>query len=161
MAISAWSGLKSPYPQMIAPGSALFESTARRGSASPPGSMHTCPTISGILFKTQAVDVLQADGTRCGGVSNFLGAADVCEMFHYPLSAHTSPSLHATLCCALTPAMNVEYFYDHYRIEQMIFDGAIVARNGMLTPDQTRPGLGLQLKEADAAQYRISRKSIQ
>jgi hypothetical protein len=57
--------------------------------------------------------------------------------------------------------MNVEYFYDHYRIEQMIFDGAIVARNGMLTPDQTRAGLGLQLKEADAAQYRISRKNLQ
>lgn len=112
------------------------------------------------LIQAEAVDVLQADGTRCGGVSNFLGAADACEMFHLPLSAHTSPSLHATLCCALTPAMNVEYFYDHYRIESMIFDGAIVARKGVLTPDQGRPGLGLQLKEPDAAKFRISSKGI-
>jgi L-alanine-DL-glutamate epimerase-like enolase superfamily enzyme len=107
------------------------------------------------LIQAHSVDVLQADGTRCGGVSNFLMASDVCEMFHLPLSAHTAPSLHATLCCALSPAMNVEYFFDHYRIEQMIFEGAIPARNGMLTPDLTRPGLGLELKQADAAKFRV------
>jgi len=113
-----------------------------------------------LLIQAEAVDVLQADGTRCGGISNFLEAAGACEMFHLPLSAHTSPSLHATLCCALTPAMNVEYFYDHYRIESMIFDGAVLARKGMLAPDQTRPGLGLQLKELDAAKFRVSRKTV-
>lgn len=113
-----------------------------------------------LLIESQSVDVLQADATRCGGVTNFQAAAAACEMFHLPLSAHTSPSLHATLCCALTPAMNVEYFYDHYRIESMIFDGAVTAHNGALTPDQSCLGLGLQLKESDAAKFRISRQSI-
>ena len=52
------------------------------------------------LVDAEAVDVLQADATRCGGVSNFMKAAGICEAYHLPLSAHTSPSLHTTLCCA-------------------------------------------------------------
>lgn len=108
-----------------------------------------------LLIEAQAVDVLQADVTRCGGVTNFVKIGDVCETYHLPLSAHTSPSVHATLCCALVKAMNVEYFHDHARIERMLFDGAIQPVNGNLTPDSSRPGLGLELKTADAQQYRI------
>lgn len=108
-----------------------------------------------LLIEAQAVDVLQADVTRCGGVTNFLKIGNVCETYHLPLSAHTSPSIHATLCCALVPAMNVEYFHDHSRIEQMIFDGAIRPVNGNLKPDTSRPGLGLELKRADAKPHLV------
>jgi L-alanine-DL-glutamate epimerase-like enolase superfamily enzyme len=108
-----------------------------------------------LLLDAQAVDVLQADVTRCGGVTNFLKIGNICETWHYPLSAHTSPSLHATLCCALVPAMNVEYFHDHARIEQMIFDGAIQPVVGNLKPDLSRHGLGLDLKRADAEKFQI------
>lgn len=113
-----------------------------------------------LLIEAQAVDVLQADVTRCGGVTNFLKIADVCEMYHLPLSAHTSPSVHATLCCALAPAMNVEYFHDHSRIERMIFDGAIQPINGNLKPDSSRPGLGLDLKRADAQPYQVFKAEV-
>jgi L-alanine-DL-glutamate epimerase-like enolase superfamily enzyme len=108
-----------------------------------------------LLLEAQAVDVLQADVTRCGGVTNFLKIGNVCETYHFPLSAHTSPSVHATLCCALVPAMNVEYFHDHSRIEEMIFDGAIRPVNGNLKPDVSRPGLGLELKRAEAEKFQI------
>lgn len=108
-----------------------------------------------LLLEAQAVDVLQADVTRCGGVTNFLKIADACETYHFPLSAHTSPSVHATLCCALVPAINVEYFHDHARIEQMIFDGALKPVNGRLRPDLARPGLGLAFKRADAEPFQI------
>lgn len=108
-----------------------------------------------LLLEAQAVDVLQADVTRCGGVTNFLKIGHVCETYHFPLSAHTSPSVHATLGCALTPAINVEYFHDHARIEQMLFDGAIRPVNGNLKPDLSRPGLGLQLKKQEAEKFEI------
>jgi L-alanine-DL-glutamate epimerase-like enolase superfamily enzyme len=61
--------------------------------------------------------------------------------------------LHAHLCCAATPALNVEYFHDHARIEQLLFDGALVPTEGELAPDPSRPGLGLALKREDAARY--------
>jgi L-alanine-DL-glutamate epimerase-like enolase superfamily enzyme len=108
-----------------------------------------------LLLEARAVDVLQADVTRCGGVTNFLKIGNVCETYHFPLSAHTSPSVHATLCCALVKAMNVEYFHDHARIEQMIFDGAIQPVHGDLKPDLSRRGLGLTLKRSDAEKYQI------
>ncbi len=108
-----------------------------------------------LLIEAQAVDVLQADVTRCGGITNFLKIGHACEIHHLPLSAHTSPSVHATLCCALVSAMNVEYFHDHSRIEEMIFDGALKPVNGNLKPDMSRPGLGLELKRADAEKFQV------
>jgi len=113
-----------------------------------------------LMIEAQAVDVLQADVTRCGGVTNFLKIGHVCETYHFPLSAHTSPSVHATLCCALVSAINVEYFHDHARIEQMLFDGAIRPEKGMLKPDSSRPGLGLELKRKDSERYQTFSKSL-
>ncbi len=106
-----------------------------------------------LLIEAEAVDVLQADVTRCGGITNFLKIGHACEIYHLPLSAHTSPSVHATLGCALVSAINVEYFHDHARIEEMIFDGAIRPAGGNLKPDLSRPGLGLELKRADAEKF--------
>jgi L-alanine-DL-glutamate epimerase-like enolase superfamily enzyme len=108
-----------------------------------------------LLIEADAVDVLQADVTRCGGITNFMKISDACEMHHLPLSAHTSPSVHGTLCCALLPAMNVEYFFDHARIESIIFEGAIQPVKGKLRPDLSRYGLGLELKKGEADRYRI------
>lgn len=107
------------------------------------------------MLSAGAVDVLQADATRCGGYSGFIKAAAACESFGLPLSAHTAPSLHAHVCCALSPVRNVEYFYDHERIEEMFFDGALKPAEGLLRPDLSRPGNGLEFKRQDLLSYRI------
>ncbi|WP_448207095.1 enolase C-terminal domain-like protein [Azospirillum sp. sgz302134] len=106
------------------------------------------------MLEAGAVDVLQADATRCGGVTGFLVAAALAEAFAVPLSAHTAPTLHAQVGCACRPLKNIEYFHDHARIETMLFDGAITPVNGRLAPDRTRPGLGITLKRADAERFR-------
>ena len=49
----------------------------------------------------------------------------------------------------------MEWFHDHVRIERMLFDGAPELRQGHLVPDRSRPGIGLELKRADAERYRI------
>jgi L-alanine-DL-glutamate epimerase-like enolase superfamily enzyme len=107
------------------------------------------------LLEAGAVDVLQADATRCGGITGFMRAGTLCEAFLTPFSAHTGPSVHQHPCCALGRACNVEYFYDHYRIEQMFFDGAAKAVEGELRPDLSRPGLGLDFKRADAQRFAV------
>jgi L-alanine-DL-glutamate epimerase-like enolase superfamily enzyme len=107
------------------------------------------------MLEAQAVDILQADATRCGGITGFLAVAALCEAFTVPLSSHCAPSLHLPLCCAAQQAVHLEYFHDHVRIEQMLFDGAMVADDGRLAPDLTRPGLGIEFKEQDAQCYRI------
>jgi len=47
-----------------------------------------------------AVDVLQADATRCAGISGFLRVAALAEAHGLALSAHTAPALHLHPCCA-------------------------------------------------------------
>lgn len=108
-----------------------------------------------LMIEAQAVDVLQSDVTRCGGISNFVKIGNLCETFHFPLSGHTAPSLHAILCCALVPACNLEYFHDHVRVENMIFDGVPQPVRGKLKPDLSRPGLGLEFKRIDSERFRV------
>jgi L-alanine-DL-glutamate epimerase-like enolase superfamily enzyme len=107
------------------------------------------------MMEAQAVDVLQADASRCGGITGFLKAAVLCEAHPLPLSAHCAPSLHLHSCCAAEPVRHLEYFYDHVRIEQMLFEGAVKPVNGLLQPDRSRPGLGLEFKRADAQRYAV------
>lgn len=108
-----------------------------------------------LLLESHAVDVLQADITRCGGITNFLKIGHACEISHTPYSAHTCPSVHAAVCCSLLSAMNIEYFHDHARIEHMIFDGAATPIGGKLGPNLSRPGLGLELKRSEVDKFRI------
>ena len=105
------------------------------------------------MLSAGAVDVLQADATRCGGITGFLQVAALCEAHHVPLSAHTAPSVHTHLGCAVTPLRHLEYFHDHVRIENMFFDGARSPVNGALSPDLSRPGMGFELKHADVERF--------
>jgi L-alanine-DL-glutamate epimerase-like enolase superfamily enzyme len=107
------------------------------------------------LLGAGAVDVLQADATRCAGISGFLLAGALCQPSSVLLSAHTAPALHVHPCCALAPVCHLEYFFDHARIEPMLFDGVLMPENGLLRPDLTRPGLGLEVKRSDAEPYRL------
>jgi len=105
------------------------------------------------MLDAGAVDVLQADATRCAGISGFLQSAALVDAYHIPLSSHTAPSIHSHLCCAVPVACHAEYFHDHVRIERMLFDGISEPVNGMLYPDLSRPGLGLHFKHSDAEKY--------
>jgi L-alanine-DL-glutamate epimerase-like enolase superfamily enzyme len=75
------------------------------------------------MLEAGAVDVLQADASRCLGITGFLAASRLCEVFHVPLSAHTAPSLHAHVACCSVPLVHLEYFHDHARLETRLFDG--------------------------------------
>ena len=108
------------------------------------------------MLEAGAVDAIQGDATRCAGVTGFMGAAALADAFGIPLSSHCAPALHVALCCAARRAVHLEYFHDHVRIERMVFDGAPQPRDGRLYPDRSRPGLGLELREKDAARFRVS-----
>jgi L-alanine-DL-glutamate epimerase-like enolase superfamily enzyme len=105
------------------------------------------------MLAAGAVDVQQADVTRCGGVTGLLQVAALCEAFNLPLSGHTAPALHTHVACAIPHLRNLEYFHDHVRIERMFFDGFPQLVHGELRPDLSRPGTGLVLKCADAERY--------
>jgi len=106
------------------------------------------------LLAAGAVDCLQLDVTRCGGVSEFLRGAALAAAQGMQVSAHCAPNLHAHVGAAAPNLRHVEYFHDHQRIERLLFDGTLDPQGGALSPDPGRPGLGLELRTADAEQYR-------
>ena len=107
------------------------------------------------MLEAGAVDVLQPDATRCAGYSEFLRVAALCEANNIHLSSHTAPTLHVPICCAVAPARHVEYFFDHARIEEMLFDGFHAPVDGVMRPDLSRPGLGVEFKSADARRFLV------
>ncbi|HWO94313.1 MAG TPA: enolase C-terminal domain-like protein [Dehalococcoidia bacterium] len=107
------------------------------------------------MLESDAVDILQADATRCLGISGFLQGGQLAHSFAKPFSAHTAPSIHAHAACAVPSLEHVEYFHDHVRIEGMLFDGVLEPRGGLLYPDPKRPGLGLEFKRAEAERWRV------
>ena len=102
------------------------------------------------MLQASAVDVLQADATRCGGYTGFLKAAALADAYGIPLSAHTAPALHLPVCCAAPRLRHMEWFHDHARIERTVFDGSPELQAGALVPQLDRAGHGLEFKLKDA-----------
>jgi L-alanine-DL-glutamate epimerase-like enolase superfamily enzyme len=96
---------------------------------------------------------MQADASRCGGITGFLQAADLCAAHHVPLSTHCAPSLHLHVAATVPGLRHQEWFHDHVRIERLLFDGAPCPKHGLIAPDLSRPGCGLEFKRSDAQPY--------
>ncbi|MGI5405042.1 enolase C-terminal domain-like protein [Streptomyces sp. CA-135486] len=108
------------------------------------------------MLAAAAVDCLQADATRCGGITVWLRAAALAEASCLEISSHCAPHVHAHPAAAVPNLRHVEWFHDHVRVESLLFDGALDPTGGRLRPpaDQ-RPGHGLTLS-AGAEQYRTA-----
>jgi L-alanine-DL-glutamate epimerase-like enolase superfamily enzyme len=107
------------------------------------------------MLSAKAVDVLQGDATRCGGITGFLKAGVLAEAYQLPFSSHCAPSLHLHAALSLPSFFIAEYFHDHVRIEEMLFDGVSPPQNSVLNPDLSRPGLGIEFKYRDAEKFKI------
>ena len=100
-----------------------------------------------------AVDVLQADVSRCAGISEWLRVAGVAAAHGLEISGHCAPSLHTAPASSVPNLRHVEYFHDHARVDRMLFDGALIPYDGVLVAPRDRPGMGLALREADAVPF--------
>ncbi|RSS72765.1 enolase C-terminal domain-like protein [Streptomyces sp. WAC06614] len=102
----------------------------------------------------RVVDCLQADATRCGGLTDWLRVAALAQAHGLDLSAHGAPHVHAHAAAASANLRHVEWYHDHVRIEHLLFDGALEATGGELRPgaDGT-PGLGLTPRKDVLARY--------
>jgi L-alanine-DL-glutamate epimerase-like enolase superfamily enzyme len=106
------------------------------------------------LLAAGAVDCLQADVTRCGGITGLLQVAPLAAGFGLDVSAHCAPQISAHAFCAVERLRHLEWFDDHVRVERLLFDGVLEPVGGSLRPDASRLGHGLELKRQDAERYR-------
>ena len=108
------------------------------------------------MLRAGAVDCLQADVTRCGGITEFLRVGALAAANGVQLSAHCAPAASAAPCAAVHMFRHLEHFADHERIESLAFDGVLDPKDGVLRPDRSRPGTGLELKRTDIERFRRS-----
>jgi L-alanine-DL-glutamate epimerase-like enolase superfamily enzyme len=106
------------------------------------------------MLEAGAVDCLQVDASRCGGITEWLRVASLAHAFGLQISGHCAPNLHASLAAATPNLRHLEWFHDHERIESLFFDGALPVRDGVMVPE-ARPGNGFALRVADAERYRV------
>lgn len=102
-----------------------------------------------------AVDCLQVDASRCGGITEWLRAAAVAASRGLEVSGHCGPHLHVHVAAATPNLRHLEWFHDHVRIETLFFDGALDPAGGVLRPSDA-PGNGLTLRETDATEFRVA-----
>ena len=107
------------------------------------------------MLEAGAVDVLQADVTRCAGITELLRVDALCRARGLPLSLHCGPGIHLHPALALSQLVHLEYFHDHVRIEHLLFEGVVEPQAGALFPALDRAGNGLELKRADGEPYAV------
>ena len=106
------------------------------------------------MLAAGAVDILQADATRCS-LTGFLQADALCAGFALPLSSHCAPAVHVHAAAAASKLVHLEMFRDHVRIEDMLFEGAPRVRDGAIAFDTRRPGLGLVPRRSEIERHAV------
>ena len=132
---------RSPFPPTISTACAAARPHPA-GIESPPAN--TPGTPFDLDGSRGCVDVLQADVTRCGGITSLPARRRLCRAHNLPLSAHCAPQVSAHLCCAMERAVHLEYFHDHERIERCSSRAPPPDRRPA-RPDPGRAGLGIEL----------------
>jgi L-alanine-DL-glutamate epimerase-like enolase superfamily enzyme len=110
------------------------------------------------MCAAEAVDCLQVDASRCGGISEWMRAAAVAAAHHLQVSGHCAPHLHAHVAAATPNFRHLEWFHDHVRIEHMLFDGTLDPTGGVIRPDPRAPGHGLTVRDGIVERYRAHSK---
>jgi L-alanine-DL-glutamate epimerase-like enolase superfamily enzyme len=105
------------------------------------------------MLTAGSVDCLQADVTRCGGITGLLRVGALAEARQTELSGHCAPQISAHAFCAVPKLRHLEWFHDHVRVESLLFDGALEPEGGALRPDRSKPGHGLELKQKEVEQW--------
>ena len=108
-----------------------------------------------VLLDAGAVDCLQIDVTRCGGITAWREIAGLAADAGLDVSAHCAPQLAARVGVATDRLRHVEWFLDHMRVDALLFEGALPVADGLLTPTEA-PGHGMSISER-AGRYLIGR----
>ncbi|MFG2652625.1 enolase C-terminal domain-like protein [Streptomyces sp. NPDC048436] len=108
------------------------------------------------MVGADAVDCLQADATRCGGITVWLRVAALAEAAGLQISGHCAPHVHAHAAAAVPNLRHLEWFHDHVRIEELFFGGVLDPAGGTIRPGESgAAGHGLDFRDGAAERHRV------
>jgi L-alanine-DL-glutamate epimerase-like enolase superfamily enzyme len=101
-------------------------------------------------FRAGALNIVQADVIRCGGITEWLKIAHMAQAANLPMAPHFVAELHVHLLCAVPNALILEYlpWFDALVEEPLRHQG------GVFAPPE-RPGHGIRFALGKLAPYRV------
>jgi len=118
---------------------------APAGMAIAAGEYCWSPLDARRMLEAGAVDVLQLDVTRCGGITGALMIDALAWAHGVPTSLHCAPAASVHAGAAMLTVRHLEHFHDHVRVEDEVFTTVARPDGGALRPPD-RPGLGLEVR---------------
>jgi L-alanine-DL-glutamate epimerase-like enolase superfamily enzyme len=97
------------------------------------------------MLEAGAVDVLQLDVTRCGGLTGALMIDALAWAHRVPTSLHCAPAASVHAAVAMHTVVHLEHFHDHVLVEDAVFAAPPQPEGGLLAPAD-RAGLGLEIR---------------
>ena len=98
------------------------------------------------LMEQGAVEIVQADIGKCGGVTEFIKIAAMADAYGLPVCPHGSAYISVPVVAAVPNGLFSEYIQGIHDPMGQVFIDPIKARNGKVIPSN-KPGFGLELNE--------------
>ena len=107
------------------------------------------------LIEQRAIDIMQFDGTKNGGITEWRKIAGMCSMYHVDVAPHHDPQIHGHLVAAVPNGLTVESFHNPARdpLWPDLYSESACLEGGMLSLSE-RPGLGISFNEDFVRRYR-------
>ncbi len=97
------------------------------------------------LLSAAAVDIVQPDVFRVGGVTAWLRIAELAETFNRPVAPHLAPLVHLHLACTIPNLKSLEYRDIDMEADRGWYHDVPQLNGGTWSPFPDRLGLGLEL----------------
>ncbi len=137
------------FEEPVPPQDVAALAAVRAGSAIPIAAGEHEYETAGLrrMAEVGAVDVLQPDVLRIGGVSGWLQAASVAAEYDLPLMSHAAQLSSLQLGCATPGFAALEYLRIQEEMDRLWYKEIPRPQGGRLAPFDGRPGLGLDIRE--------------
>jgi D-arabinonate dehydratase len=113
------------------------------------------------LIERKAVDIVQADDSKVGGITEWIKVATYAEAWNLPMAPHARPDIHAHLTAAVPNGLIVEVFTTEF--DPLQFDYWVnpwhKPKNGYIELPETA-GIGLEINEETVDKYRGVKETI-
>ena len=103
------------------------------------------------FFYSRAVDIIQPDVSRVGGITEWRKIAAMAEAWNIPIAPHFVLDIHCHLAAAASNVLYVEHIFPWMR---SVFVDPLSIHNGQIHLSNG-PGLGLALRPDSMERYRI------
>ena len=98
------------------------------------------------LMEQGAVEIVQADIGKCGGVTEFIKIAAMADAYGLPMCPHHTEYVDAPLVAAIPNGLFHEYIHEFFVPMGQVFIDPIKPENGEISPSN-KPGFGIELNE--------------